>query len=499
MTHAKRRATAPPSAGPSPAIGPRAWLDPREPFLVPLLLLLVARIGLWVRQPFANEDAYITFRYARNLAAGHGLTYNPGEPVFGFSSPLWTLWCAAGTVLGDPVGWTRLWSLLADVVVLGLVAWLLRRHVSRTSAWCFAFFFAAWPFFAAVTVSGMESSAMLALIVVGAALAVRGSAGSGPVLAALALSRPEGPVAAAIVALWARPRDRLIALILTAAGLAALWLTFGTLVPQSVVAKAGIYGSPGPIRGRHWWDWLVPSLFGSAPVVTEGQHLFLVSVLLAPAVVMGAPVLWNARRTALAPIAAAALAIWAGYAALGVAFFFWYLFVPLAGFLLLAACGLPRIVRGPAIPVAAALLVLGLWTIAARLYVGRAQNEGFEFGPLSDHLGRHAAPGDTVFLEPIGLIGFHNPIYVLDEVGLVSPEIARRRAAGPGWYADVIRERRPRWLVVRRGLLAEGAGFAGRWAPFRDRAERDAVMGLYAVESASERPDGALVVLRRRD
>jgi hypothetical protein len=500
VTHAKRRPAAPPpSAEASSTGGPRVWLDPREPFLVPLLVLLLTRIGLWLAHPLANEDAYITFRYARNLAAGEGLVYNPGERVFGVSSPLWTLWSAPGVMLGDPVAWSRLWSVAADIVVLVLVTGLLRRHAGRMAASCFAGFFAAWPFFSAVTVSGMESSFMLALIVVGSVLAVRGSVWSGPAIAALALCRPEGPAAAIAVALAARPRDRWVALGLAALGVAALAAFFGTLVPQSVTAKAAIYGSPGPLGGRHWWEWLLPAMLGRVPAVTEGVHLYLLSVILAPAVVLGAPVVWQARGTALFPIVAAALAIWAGYAALGVAFFFWYLFVPLAGLAVLAACGLPRIVRGPAVPVSAALLIAGLWTVAMSLYLGRAQNEAIEFGAIADALARRGAPGETVFLEPIGLVGWRNPgLTVIDEVGLVSPEVARRRAAGPGWYADIVSRRRPDWIVVRREFLEGGAAFAGRWSPFLNRAERDSLVARYDVVPAGP-PQAALRVLRRRD
>jgi hypothetical protein len=65
-----------------------------------------------------------------------------------------------------------------------------------------------------------------------------------------------------------------------------------------------------------------------------------------------------------------ALVVWAGYSVLGVAYFFWYMMVPLAGIVALAAVGLPRIVRGRAIYVSAAALLLGVWTLAPKLYLG---------------------------------------------------------------------------------------------------------------------------------
>ena len=34
---------------------------------------------------FVADDAFITFRYARNLVDGHGLVWNPGEAVEGYT------------------------------------------------------------------------------------------------------------------------------------------------------------------------------------------------------------------------------------------------------------------------------------------------------------------------------------------------------------------------------------------------------------------------------
>lgn len=35
---------------------------------------------------FLTDDAFISFRYARNLLEGHGLVFNPGEYVEGYSN-----------------------------------------------------------------------------------------------------------------------------------------------------------------------------------------------------------------------------------------------------------------------------------------------------------------------------------------------------------------------------------------------------------------------------
>ena len=40
---------------------------------------------------FLTDDAFISFRYVRNLLEGHGLVFNPGEYVEGYTNFLWIL------------------------------------------------------------------------------------------------------------------------------------------------------------------------------------------------------------------------------------------------------------------------------------------------------------------------------------------------------------------------------------------------------------------------
>jgi len=478
----------------------RDILDPAAPFLVPLLLLLVGRWVFWIYLPFASEDAYITFRYARNLVGGMGPVYNPGERVMGFTSAPWMLWNAAGyALLKDPVLWSRIWTLLGDATTLLVMGALLRSGASLASAWCFNFFFATWPFIAAVGTSGMENSPMFTLIALGGALAARSSRASGPVLALLALWRPEGLASAAVLALGARWRDRAIAAALALAGLAALALFYGSPLPQSLFAKSRIYGLAGPWAGRHWWEWLSPFTLGRWPIASEANNMLPLTVVFAPALVAGAARVWRARRSALALAIAGSLVVWLGYSFLGVAYFYWYMVVPMAGLAALAAVGLPRIVRGPSLYVSLGLFVVGMWTLAPVLYLGRAKAEYFSFGVVAQYLLSHARPGQKVMLEPIGLIGYHNPLRIVDEIGLVSPSVAKRRLEGPGWYADLAERERPEWLVVRRTFLRSGEVWAGAGAPFRSAAERDTVMGRYQTVSGTDEEAGdlSLAVLRR--
>ncbi len=56
-----------------------------------ILILLYLFLTIWILKPAFQDDAFITFIYAKNFVKGKGLVYNSGEYIEGFSSPLYTL------------------------------------------------------------------------------------------------------------------------------------------------------------------------------------------------------------------------------------------------------------------------------------------------------------------------------------------------------------------------------------------------------------------------
>jgi arabinofuranosyltransferase len=94
------------------------------------MVYVVAALGAWSVR-FVQDDAFISFRYARNLANGHGLVFNPGERVEGYTNFLWTLFMA----VPEWLGWsTPLFAQLVGIVVfLATVAvtWRLAERVLR--------------------------------------------------------------------------------------------------------------------------------------------------------------------------------------------------------------------------------------------------------------------------------------------------------------------------------------------------------------------------------
>jgi len=470
-----------------------------DPLWVGSVLLLASRVAMALLVPVAAEDAFITFRFARSLVEGNGPVFNPGEHVMGFTSLPWMLWVAAGIPLvHDPMLWTRISAGALSWVTLACTCRLLDRRVSRTAAWAFVVMFTAWPYFASLPASGMEMDLVLASMALTMWLIDRGSIFAGVSLGVLAITRPECLAAAAVLALVARPRDRLIALGVVLLAVSALTVYFGSPVPNSMLAKAGVYGTPGPWVGRTWWEWLFPADLGRAPEASEPVQLWAIRIVLAPAALAG---LWSLRRHRLVALPLAGLAIWAGYALLGVAYFFWYFAVPAYTVVVLASAGLSRVSRGPWIPFAGVLFVLGTWTIfPIGTYRARAFAEGRLFGRMAVLLGRQSQPGDLLFAEPIGFIGWYNPrLRIMDETGLVSPEVWKRRRGGPGWYADLVNEHRPTWLLTRAGFLENGLAIAGTGAPFRSPEEARQVFADYREAGTSgENPDRPEIVLYRR-
>jgi len=155
---------------------------------------------------FWSDDAFITYRYAKHIALGLGAVFNPGERVEGYSNPLFTLLLAG------------IHRLVPDVMLFPLVA----RGVGMVSAALALVALAACPgtgvragialgllltasstSFALWSVGGLETSLYCLLIVAGFVLTLRrprgapSEVGLGLLLAAIALSRPEGVIPAA--------------------------------------------------------------------------------------------------------------------------------------------------------------------------------------------------------------------------------------------------------------------------------------------------------------
>lgn len=69
---------------------PKIEINQRIWILLPGIVFLMAIIVRILPGPRIIDDAFITYRYARNILAGNGFVYNPSEHVLGTTTPLYT-------------------------------------------------------------------------------------------------------------------------------------------------------------------------------------------------------------------------------------------------------------------------------------------------------------------------------------------------------------------------------------------------------------------------
>jgi hypothetical protein len=94
---------------------------------------------LWLRfyqPPNTVDDAYITFRYARNIATGVGFVYNAGERVLGTTTPAYALLLAATSRLSGLTDYPWL-ALVLNALINALTFCVIIRLATRMSgrAW----------------------------------------------------------------------------------------------------------------------------------------------------------------------------------------------------------------------------------------------------------------------------------------------------------------------------------------------------------------------------
>ena len=223
-----------------------------------VFVVVAAMLAAWT-----CDDAFISIRYARNLAAGDGLVFNPGERVEGYTNPAWTLGLALVLTLGlDPEAWSIRLGVLAFAIALGLLVLQHRHHLRAqlgvTAVPVAAIVGAAHVDWAIYATSGLETS-MLATVVLAGFVALardvrREPARGWPPAAWLGfavLVRPDaGLFAIACVVPYLGHRRALARYLATLVlcvgpGVLARWMYYGALVPNTYAAKSA---------GTPWWD-----------------------------------------------------------------------------------------------------------------------------------------------------------------------------------------------------------------------------------------------------
>jgi len=479
--------------------------------LLALVLTAVVALGYALYTQHAWEDYYITYRSSKNLATGHGLVFNLGDRLHTFTSPLGVLLPAVASLLtanSSDLGALWLFRLMCAVALGGAAALLVLTARRLNYGAIAAAFLVAWLALDAKTVdftiNGMETAFMMLFLAY--AWWAHLSAGPrqwlhlGAAWAGLMWTRPDSFIYIGLLAVgfWlfndarqsGTTRLKLPGLFVRAGAvttvLYAPWLIFahfyyGTAVPHTITAKSGLSG-PHSLAGLLQTALHLPLNAWSDSPSIKGTFL--------PAYYMigGWPDLMGQLGAALALFCAlvwlmpflrmetriSSFACFGAHVYLSYFPYFpfpWYL--PSTTFLAILTLGSllaqtlnaaghwqaaepavtrPRQLAGFAVVIALLLLAAEGWTTWQTAQQFRLQQKYIEDGnrrKIGEWLHAQAQPGDTVFMEPLGYIGFFSGLKTYDWPGMSSREmVAARQKVGVEWTA-LIEELTPNWLVLR--------------------------------------------------
>ncbi len=174
----------------------------------------IAALFAWnvAQYSFVCDDAFISFRYARNLVDGLGIVWNEGERVEGYSNFSWVLLAAAGMKLGiTPELLTRLVGIVSGAAILVFLIHASAREIGirHPAVWLAPAILAASRTFTAWCTGGLETMfcALLLFLAVLQFLKERSERftvplGSAALLAVAALTRPDAVLFPAVLGLF---------------------------------------------------------------------------------------------------------------------------------------------------------------------------------------------------------------------------------------------------------------------------------------------------------
>jgi hypothetical protein len=386
---------------------------------------------------WGNDDAYISYRYAENLARGQGLVFNRGERVEGYSNFLYVLMMTPAFWVTSRDG-VYFFSVLLNIILALGALWTfteyIRQKLGERSALAGAVLLAfCLPLWVSVA-SGMETCLVL-LITLAMWVGVEGVVDDraprhlvmlcGLIVLSL-LARVDGFLIPGIVMLylWLKGRRWPAVIcgftILAAQGSYELWrwVYYGAWLPTSYYVKVA---GPLDLRlGHAWSQFSRINLFGGLLPYTL---IFLFAAVAAVRSVLRSKHEFAERlhfETLFAPL-------WLAYWFYIGGDHFWDRFLvvlfPLGIFAVLTSLGE---MTHPRLAVYGVVLLVALqagppWFIDPRFnYLFNKYDCWIGLGKF---LGEKY-PGRTMAIGPLGKISFFSDLYAMDMLGLADPVIA---------------------------------------------------------------------------
>ncbi|MGD0174967.1 MAG: hypothetical protein ABSC61_11175 [Anaerolineales bacterium] len=478
-----------------------------------LLMALVAALAFGLRLlpgPRTIDDAFITFRYARNLLEGSGPVFNPGERVLGTTTPLYM---GLLTIVSLPLGGAHapfpvialLINALADALTCLLLIAVGRSLRLPAAGWAAALLWAVSPMSVTFAVGGMETSVYVLLLVSVFYFRLREKLYVMSFLSGLAfLCRPDALLL--IAPLWIelfirllqrnglRPAlGKILLVSLPLLGILIAWFAFaysfyGTLLPHSMLAKSVAYRlDPRDGLIRMIQNYATPFFedltFGTRIILVSAPVYLFLSVIgilaaekLRPGEGAAAGLVFPWIYFLVFSIANPLIFRW--YLAPPLPFIFLSLFIGLAALLGLAKPSDSGTARKPAILFGAIvfgclLLYLRGWTLspdhgptspAPEMAYIRLE---LLYRRVAEDLQKRLFPGQTVAAGDVGVLGYFLDTPILDTVGLNSAQSVRYYPLPENMYAivyaippNLILDEKPAYVVLlevygRNGLLLD--------------------------------------------
>lgn len=437
--------------------------------MVLALFLLVFAVLAARDWPHTVDDAFISFRYARNWAEGHGLVFNPGERVEGYTNFLWVVLLALGIKVGVAPEWaSRVLGLIAAAGTIVVVGRWAAQRLSPLPAMIAPALLALHPALSVWATGGLETALFGFLVTWGACRVVDEmdgggvTPGSAVIVALAALTRPEGVVvgvmlSALVVCLNGKSSVARMRWVVWTTVFFAVWTPYflwrwsfyGQLLPNTFYAKVDPAG--GQIArgvayvhafGKVTGYWLLPLLGGlvcarpARPVVFLGS---IVAVFTMYSIYVGGDGLPMYR-----------------------------FFVPVLGpLLILTALGCEgwrsrfgpgKVLSGLGTVVLAAVAAASLQPHFAGRdfeYVRQDIREVDAWRKIGLWFKDHAAPGASLAVLPAGAMPYYSRLPTLDMLGLNDVTIAhtevtmgRGQAGHEKFNLEYVLGRAPTYIVV---------------------------------------------------
>jgi hypothetical protein len=410
--------------------------------------LLIAVIK--TRVSLDTDDAYITYRYAQNLAAGHGFVYNIGERVLGTSTPLFAMLLALFRLAGVEIPRAALWLNILSSGLAGSFCflWLLAETRSRLAAIVGYALLVSASTFLLWNISGMETATYLALIV--ATFWMYGAsrwAIAGALAGLVVLLRLDGAALAFALAAHLLLRRNFAAL-----RTLVLWLA-APLVPW--IAFSGFYfGSPVPqsMLAKHLQDLQAPRFWMVDALANYKSAALSILVIVA----------FLGVRNRRWPASLGAFGIWSvcyvtAYTVYRLDLYGWYLSPVMLILAVLPAFALGRLIEAWAAeqsirsPLAiAALTVLPVVALQVRDAVGDMRTEIHwtntveqARADIAKEITTSGTSSDVIGTGAIGIVGWDTKMRIVDMMGLVSRHVLGRNPL------EVLAEARASWYVTQ--------------------------------------------------